>query len=1134
MSDRVSSKTILLVEDEALISLAEAAMLRRNGYAVVCAASGEDAIQAARHPDVDLVLMDIDLGRGSMDGTQAAQAILRERQLPIVFLSSHIEPGIVEKTEAITSYGYVVKNSGETVLLASIRMAFRLHDAHSSRKEANRARVAIEAEHRRSQEDLLKIGRMARVGGWEVRLPDRTVSWSEVTKEIHEVPADYTPTLEQALSHYPGESGERIAAAVREAIDRGTGYELELDFVTATGRPLRVRTSGHVEFTEDGGGRLCGIIQDVTRIKELEEVEAADAKRKRALLELHGRHGLALEHLFDYILDASLELTGSEYSFFGLLDADESSMTIHAWSGGVMAECAVQGEPIRFPISGAGVWGDCVRRRTPVIYNDYDADIPSKKGVPAGHVPIRRFLGVPVVDGESIVAVAAVANKSDPYDQTDVESLRLLYEQAWIMVNRKRAEDLLRESEERLNVATALNSDYAYCHKLMEDGSLAPVWHVGSFDTITGYTPEELRDLGGWASLIHEEDVPLAANYVQNLLSGKPDTCVARIVTRQGETRWIEDRGRPWVDAATGEVIGTYGSARDITELRRVEFELRKQEALYRNLMENSIDAVYLLSREGSILNVNRVACDMTGYTREELLARTIDDVDPNYPSARFVEFWEHQPEGSTVLFETQHRRRDGSCFPVEVNGIFFVADGAKYLFGVARDLTERRRREEELRRIEWMLEPKRTAASDAYAPEYGDLSRFNDDGLILSTVGKERLGDLASDYLDRLETSAAVYEKNGDYALGMYSSGWCRLLDRASRRLCGTADDREALASRKWLCHESCWTHGSRRAIEVNGPVDVACNGGIRIYAVPVRANGKIVGSINFGYGDPPTDDATVRALAQAYGVGVNELRSAARAYQSRPPFVVDLAKRRLEKTALSIGQLVERAVAERQLTRALEEKEFLMKELNHRVKNNLMMISSLIDLKTTTEGRSADLADIRRHVDAIRIVHAHLRASQDVSRVDLGEYLNDLVANLFASAPTPPTRVPHIPNGIVVPTRMAVPVALIVNELATNAMKHASGGTDALEFSVSLNRDAQTAEGVLTVSNNGPPIPESVSLENPSTLGLRLISGLVEQLDGSITLERSPSPVFTIRFPLPDGPGANSPPGPVSSPAM
>src|SRR6056297_1692418 len=121
---------ILLVEDEALIAMNEARMLKKHGYEVVTAYKGEKAIEAVdSDSEISLILMDIDLGKG-IDGTEAAEKILEKQDIPVVFLSSHTEQDVVEKTEGITSYGYIVKNSGETVLLASIRMAFRLYEAH--------------------------------------------------------------------------------------------------------------------------------------------------------------------------------------------------------------------------------------------------------------------------------------------------------------------------------------------------------------------------------------------------------------------------------------------------------------------------------------------------------------------------------------------------------------------------------------------------------------------------------------------------------------------------------------------------------------------------------------------------------------------------------------------------------------------------------------------------------------------------------------------------------------------------------------------------------------------------------------------------------------------------------------------
>ncbi len=124
------SKTILLVEDDAIIALTSRRQLEQYGYAVIHAATGEKAVDAMKDdPKIELVLMDIDLGKG-IDGTEAAEIILKDHDIPIVFVSSHSEREVVEKTEKITSYGYVVKATGITVLDASIKMAFKLFDAN--------------------------------------------------------------------------------------------------------------------------------------------------------------------------------------------------------------------------------------------------------------------------------------------------------------------------------------------------------------------------------------------------------------------------------------------------------------------------------------------------------------------------------------------------------------------------------------------------------------------------------------------------------------------------------------------------------------------------------------------------------------------------------------------------------------------------------------------------------------------------------------------------------------------------------------------------------------------------------------------------------------------------------------------
>ena len=251
----------------------------------------------------------------------------------------------------------------------------------------------------------------------------------------------------------------------------------------------------------------------------------------------------------------------------------------------------------------------------------------------------------------------------------------------------------------------------------------------------------------------------------------------------------------------------------------------------------------------------------------------------------------------------------------------------------------------QEPKRIEWPLSnPVQTKQKD-YVPPYGNLVKINTCRLILDSVGEEVLREIVSDYLELLDTSAAIYEKNGDYALGIFSSSWCRVLDQASRNLCRTDNNREALDCGKWHCHESCWREASKISIETAQPVDIECSGGIRLFAVPIRTGGEIIGSINFGYGDPPQDLEKLDKIAEKYGVRTEELLKSALQYESRPPFVINFAKNRLRTSARLIGEIIERRQVEEGLKKHRETLEEIVKERTRELRDTEVKYRTIAD---------------------------------------------------------------------------------------------------------------------------------------------------------------------------------------------
>ena len=197
--------------------------------------------------------------------------------------------------------------------------------------------------------------------------------------------------------------------------------------------------------------------------------------------------------------------------------------------------------------------------------------------------------------------------------------------------------------------------------------------------------------------------------------------------------------------------------------------------------------------------------------------------------------------------------------------------------------------------------------AKNEYTPGYGDLTELNSCRLILDTVRETTLKEIAKNYLDLLESSGAIYEANGDYALGIFSSGWCQFLDSASRKLCNTEDNVEALNSGRWICHECCWKEASLESIKTKKPIDIECKGGIRLFAVPIIADGKAVGSMNIGYGDPPTDPEKLQEIAERYQVDPDKLTQLAQEYRPRLTQIIEAAKSQLTISAKLIGQIIE-----------------------------------------------------------------------------------------------------------------------------------------------------------------------------------------------------------------------------------
>lgn len=215
------------------------------------------------------------------------------------------------------------------------------------------------------------------------------------------------------------------------------------------------------------------------------------------------------------------------------------------------------------------------------------------------------------------------------------------------------------------------------------------------------------------------------------------------------------------------------------------------------------------------------------------------------------------------------------------------------------------------------------------------------------------------------------------------------------------------------------------------------------------------------------------------------------------------------------SIIDITDRKLSEDSLRRSLSEKLALLQEVHHRVKNNLQIVYSLLAMQASVsmdQDLINKLADSQRRVMSMAMIHEHLYRHDDMSSIDLAEYVSDLAAHLFSSY----TQSPAIRYRLeLVPTRLtieqSVPCGLILNELITNAIKYAyPGGAGEICISVS-----ETADSIsMTVSDNGVGIPAGFNWETSKSLGMTLVEQLTTQLDGRLTVGPPPGASFTITF--------------------
>ena len=549
-------------------------------------------------------------------------------------------------------------------------------------------------------------------------------------------------------------------------------------------------------------------------------------------------------------------------------------------------------------------------------------------------------------------------------------------------------------------------------------------------------------------------------------------------------------------------IVGRVLSFRDVTDRVRAEAALKDSENRYRRIVETAQEGIWTLDENYRTTYVNRQMAEMLGYAPGVLLGRPVTDF--LFPE----DLADHQEKINTrqrEKYERRIRRQDGSELWTIVSVRALKSETGKFLgsFAMLTDITERKRAEEALKKSESRV---RAKLESILAPA-GDIGQLDLEDIIDINATQS----LMEDFFRLVHIPMALIDRQGKVLIGVGVQDIC-----ARFHLAHPVASQRCFESRTVMIQEMA-----------PGTFKLAhCQNHMWDIATPITVGGKHTGSLVMGqflFADEEPDCDAFRAQAREFGFDEEtylaalgqvprldrEMVESAISFFTRLAHMISLLSLSNIKLARSVGAQ-ERLVSslqlsEEQLQASLHEKEVMLKEIHHRVKNNLQMISILFDLQLKYGGAQDPptiFRDCQNRIRSMALVHESLYYTETLASINFRKYLEKLVNRLISSFGSSVQNIRITVTGaeIYLNINQAVPAGLVANELIVNCLKHAFPEQRPGEIHISL--EEENGRRLIEIKDNGVGLGQEFSLEKPRSFGWLMISNLMKQLGGAVTV--------------------------------